>query len=157
MDPQTFQERLRRSFDDRLVVERDKKDHCLVVWDQTRSGTRYPAYKVCCELHGAPALAGTPRDPNENDVKALHQNNWAEKYGGNKAAATSIFNSVYRDTQQAEEQAKQDELKRVVDEEVREKVEWRCGVRNTIAVTPKKADGTAATDTFTGDRRRRVS
>lgn len=147
-----FQRRLRDKFDDRIRVVRDPRDHCWIVLDRTRSGVPYPAYKVCCELHGNPSQLGTPRDPSDIDINALDYMNWAERYAGRQGAAGELMSRYYSDPY-ANNRLK---ANRAVEElcapggRIHDLAMWKCGVRNSVPVRPHSPN------IPTGDRRRRV-
>jgi len=135
MTPDTFQSELRRAFDGRIRVVRDKRDHCLVVLDRTRSGTSYPAYKVACE-HTTPHRLGTYRNPTDRDVAELRRRDWSEKFNGRTGAAKELMSQLY-ETPAEEARRRQDEhVRDITKHEVQPWAEWRTGVRNSISMSP---------------------
>ena len=143
MDLQAYQHTLRRAFDNRIEVKRDLRDGCMVVWDRTRSGHPYPAYKVACNTD-VPSQIGVPRDAYERDITWLRRNNWAEKYGGGRPGlGKQLINDFYRTPYERRKEKAFDELHEKAEHSTKDFVERRCGIKNTISLAPIGENGGA--------------
>lgn len=128
MNDRDFEKALRRAFDDKIRVDRDRRDHCLVVWDKTRRGVPYPAYKVAKE-HNQPGVRGTPREAFETDVHNLRRMDWARRYNARGGAGREVFRERYLDPEDRRTEEREVRVEETVRGPVRDYAEWYTGAR----------------------------
>ena len=155
MNTTQFKRALTTAFDDSLSVERDPKDLCLVVWDVTKKGDRYPAHK-CAVGHDNPAFDGIPREPTMTDIDRLRSKNWAgrvRQFGGSKVARKQFTKQYLRDNYEDPKKKAWEKTEAAIADQVKHQItpwaEWRTKVHTTVSMDPTlKQQGT-------GDRRSR--
>jgi len=141
MNTSEFRRRLVHLWDNRLTVEKDPRDLCLVVYDVSREGNKYPAHKVCASAgnpDGSPALLGIPREPSDRDILELRKKDWSARFKGTKGEAKRL-SQMLRDKEAEKDLARRRSVRETVDEKVKPEIEWRAGVRNSIAVNPHES------------------
>lgn len=128
-----FEKALRSAFDDKVHVRRDPRDKCVVVYDYTRSGTEYPAYKVACE-HCAPYKLGTPREPYWTDIDHLRSMDYAAKYNRRKGAVEELMRKQFIDPDKERERKTLEVVEETAQGPVKDYAKWYSGQR--VGITP---------------------
>ena len=130
---QALESKLKKTFDSRMFVERDRRDNCMVIWDRARSGTPYPVMKIACET-SIPGVRGTPREAWDADVRRLHKMNWAEKYNQRSGAVREVMNECYVRPEERALSEYHRSAEEVFRGEIKSKTEWWTGAHKQVAM-----------------------